>query len=294
MTSKDRKQGHGSEWSVCELHVHTPCSIVQQYGGDTPAVWDKYVKVLESLPEDVKILGITDYYFTDGYERVIEAREKHGRLPNIVTVLPIFEFRIDTFGPSAVIGLVALLIIPLLLLAGVLTIVLAVTAALPATIGIFVMARFVWRCPLRALWPIYLGALSGLVAYVSSAVAISIAIGILRSPFTAIDFYGQLANPLWALAAHASDALHAFGHALIPLRQLMGLGFDGHELVSVKAAALAIFHLPGLIACGCAITYWIGHAVTDSRSRFAAYTTAALVALASLGLSFKVALSIVV
>lgn len=91
----------GSEWAVWDLHIHTPCSIEQHYGGNEPAAWERYLKALEALPEDVKVLGITDYYFPDGYERVMEAREKHGRLPRIETVLPILEFRIDTFGSAS-------------------------------------------------------------------------------------------------------------------------------------------------------------------------------------------------
>jgi hypothetical protein len=93
--------GRGSEWARWDLHIHTPCSIQQHYGGDQPAVWERYLKALEALPKDVQALGITDYYFPDGYERIMAARETHGRLPNIRTVFPVLEFRIDTFGSAS-------------------------------------------------------------------------------------------------------------------------------------------------------------------------------------------------
>ena len=87
----------GSEWHKWDLHVHTPKSIVNNYGGDTDEIWEKFISALENLPTDVKVLGITDYYFIDGYEKVMEYRTK-GRLKNIEKIFPILEFRIDTFG----------------------------------------------------------------------------------------------------------------------------------------------------------------------------------------------------
>jgi len=85
----------GSEWRKWDLHIHTPLSIVQNYGGER--VWEKYLKSLERLPPEVKVIGITDYYFIDGYEKVMEAKLS-GRLKNLDKVFPILEFRIDTFG----------------------------------------------------------------------------------------------------------------------------------------------------------------------------------------------------
>ena len=85
----------GSEWRKWDLHIHTPLSIVQNYGGE--AAWEKFLTALERLPPEVKVIGITDYYFIDGYEKVMETKLA-GRLKNIDKVFPILEFRIDTFG----------------------------------------------------------------------------------------------------------------------------------------------------------------------------------------------------
>ena len=87
----------GSEWRKWDLHIHTPLSICQEYGGDKEDVWEKFITSLEQLPPDVKVIGITDYYFIDGYEKVMEYKSK-GRLSNISKIFPILEFRIDTFG----------------------------------------------------------------------------------------------------------------------------------------------------------------------------------------------------
>ena len=85
----------GSEWNKWDLHIHTPSSICQKYGGKTN--WDKYIEALERLPKDVKVIGITDYYFIDGYEKIMQYKNQ-GRLQNIEKIFPNLEFRIDIFG----------------------------------------------------------------------------------------------------------------------------------------------------------------------------------------------------
>ncbi|PJB55197.1 MAG: hypothetical protein CO098_17610 [Bacteroidetes bacterium CG_4_9_14_3_um_filter_41_19] len=73
-------------------------SICQQYGGETK--WDNFIEALEQLPSEVKVIGITDYYFIDGYKKVMSYKAK-GRLGNIEKIFPILEFRIDTFGSGS-------------------------------------------------------------------------------------------------------------------------------------------------------------------------------------------------
>jgi ABC-type lipoprotein export system ATPase subunit len=87
----------GSEWRKWDLHVHTPKSINQEYGGDTVEAWDAFILDLESLPSSFKVIGINDYNFIDGYKKVLEYRQK-GRLHNIDLILPVIEFRINKFA----------------------------------------------------------------------------------------------------------------------------------------------------------------------------------------------------
>lgn len=87
----------GSSWKRWDLHVHTPCSIYQNYGGDTPENWDKFILDLESLDTDIKVLGINDYLFIDGFKKVKQFKER-GRLKNIETIFPVIELRISKFG----------------------------------------------------------------------------------------------------------------------------------------------------------------------------------------------------
>ncbi len=91
----------GSIWRKWDLHIHTPLSIFQNYGGDTKVNWDKFVAKLENLPNDVKVIGINDYYFIDGYEKLMLNYKLKGRLKNIDKIFPLLEFRIDTFGTAS-------------------------------------------------------------------------------------------------------------------------------------------------------------------------------------------------
>lgn len=87
----------GSIWRKWDLHVHTPASVVQGYGGDSDEAWDRFLGELEALPEEFAVLGINDYLFIDGYRRLRQAKTE-GRLANIETLLPVIEFRLSKFA----------------------------------------------------------------------------------------------------------------------------------------------------------------------------------------------------
>lgn len=87
----------GSTWKKWDLHVHTPFSIVQNYGNNTDEVWENFISDLEQLPPEFKVVGINDYIFVDGYERVLKVKEE-GRLRNIDLILPVIELRLDKFA----------------------------------------------------------------------------------------------------------------------------------------------------------------------------------------------------
>lgn len=97
MTRAKLERARGTAWRVWDLHVHTPASIVQHYGADTDETWAKFIDELENLPEDMTVIGINDYWFLDGYKRVIEARDS-GRLKNLEAIFPVVELRLNHFG----------------------------------------------------------------------------------------------------------------------------------------------------------------------------------------------------
>jgi len=85
----------GSIWRKWDLHVHTPASLVNEYGADNDATWEKFITDLEDLSDDYKVLGINDYLFIEGYRRLKHEKEVNGRLKNIDLLLPVIEFRIE-------------------------------------------------------------------------------------------------------------------------------------------------------------------------------------------------------
>lgn len=88
----------GSTWKKWDLHVHTPSSVVHNYQGASDDAWEAFLLDLEALPPEFKVIGINDYIFIDGYERVRNAKMERGRLKNIDLILPVIELRLDKFA----------------------------------------------------------------------------------------------------------------------------------------------------------------------------------------------------
>ena len=94
---EDKQYNRGSEWRKWDLHVHTPFSHTSEYPGATEEEkWVNFITGLENLPKDIKVIGINDYLFLDGYKKVIEYKNS-GRLKNIDLFLPVVEFRLKEF-----------------------------------------------------------------------------------------------------------------------------------------------------------------------------------------------------
>lgn len=86
----------GSEWNIWDLHVHTPASIFDRFGNEED-VWEKYILDLESLSSKFKVIGVNDYFFIDGYERLLKEKNENKRLKNLL-LIPVLEFRIEKFA----------------------------------------------------------------------------------------------------------------------------------------------------------------------------------------------------
>lgn len=92
------ENSHGSTWNKWDLHIHTPASVIQHFGNNQKdETWEEYLRALELLPSDIKAIGINDYFFLDGYSRIVQAKNS-GRLSNIDLILPVVEFRISSFA----------------------------------------------------------------------------------------------------------------------------------------------------------------------------------------------------
>jgi len=87
----------GAEWRKWDLHVHTPLSIYQNFGVDVDETWQKYINDLENLSNEFAVIGINDYLFIDGYERLKNEQASNKRLQGL-KLLPVVEFRIEKFA----------------------------------------------------------------------------------------------------------------------------------------------------------------------------------------------------
>lgn len=84
--------GRGSEWLRWEPHIHAPGTILNdQFGASS---WENYLTALETATPSLSAIGITDYYTTKSYERVLDAKRK-GRLPHCELLFPNIEMRLS-------------------------------------------------------------------------------------------------------------------------------------------------------------------------------------------------------
>jgi energy-coupling factor transporter ATP-binding protein EcfA2 len=83
-------------WHRWDLHVHTPCSVLNnQFGNpDDPRTWAGYVSELEQRAGKLGIVGIgvTDYFSIEGYKRLL-SEQGRGRLGGIL-LIPNVELRV--------------------------------------------------------------------------------------------------------------------------------------------------------------------------------------------------------
>lgn len=94
---KNYNYPRGAEWRKWDLHVHTPLSVYQKYGKDDEETWEKYIQDLEKLPTEFSVIGINDYLFIEGYNRLVSEQQNNNRLANL-KLLPVVEFRIEKFA----------------------------------------------------------------------------------------------------------------------------------------------------------------------------------------------------
>ncbi|WP_288637744.1 MULTISPECIES: TrlF family AAA-like ATPase [Sphingobacterium] len=84
----------GAEWLRWEPHIHGPGTVLNdQFKGSN--AFNQYLTDLENLNPTVRAIGITDYYSTEVYQLVVEAKQA-GRLPNCDLIFPNVEMRLDT------------------------------------------------------------------------------------------------------------------------------------------------------------------------------------------------------
>jgi RecF/RecN/SMC N terminal domain len=87
-----QKLNSGSRWHRWEPHIHAPGTVLNDQFKGTDS-WERYLKALEAATPAIRAIGITDYYSTQSYERVCEAK-RQGRLPSCHLIFPNIEMRL--------------------------------------------------------------------------------------------------------------------------------------------------------------------------------------------------------
>jgi hypothetical protein len=84
----------GANWLRWEPHIHGPGTVLnnQFKGSDS---FNTYLTALENNSPVMRAIGITDYYSTEVYEAVVEAKQ-NGRLRSCDLIFPNIEMRLDT------------------------------------------------------------------------------------------------------------------------------------------------------------------------------------------------------
>ena len=64
----------GSEWGKWDLHVHTPYSTLNNEFGNPETQFEIYVRKMlkKAIEKKIKVVGLTDYYLIEGYQRFKE------------------------------------------------------------------------------------------------------------------------------------------------------------------------------------------------------------------------------
>ncbi|MGJ7030876.1 TrlF family AAA-like ATPase [Niabella hirudinis] len=90
-TSNHQANLQGSIWHRWEPHIHTPGTIMNDmYSGNDP--WDDFLNRIEQSAPQIKVLGITDYYSIESYEKTLQAKAT-GRLSGVELIFPNIELR---------------------------------------------------------------------------------------------------------------------------------------------------------------------------------------------------------
>ena len=93
----------GSQWTRWDPHIHSPETVLNdQFRGTDP--WTRYLDTLEQKTPRIRAIGITDYYLTDNYEKVLQFK-KAGRLPAVQLIFPNVEMRLDAAAQSGFINI---------------------------------------------------------------------------------------------------------------------------------------------------------------------------------------------
>lgn len=83
----------GSQWHRWDPHIHSPGTVLNdQFSGQD--AWGDFISAIESSTPPIKALGLTDYYLTENYQKLVK-HKKEGGLAKVDFIFPNIEMRLD-------------------------------------------------------------------------------------------------------------------------------------------------------------------------------------------------------
>ena len=86
-----KENNAGSIWRRWDPHIHTPGTVLNDQFGNEEA-WEDFLQRIEESSPPIEVLGITDYYSLDNYEKACAFRDD-GRMANAGLLFPNIELR---------------------------------------------------------------------------------------------------------------------------------------------------------------------------------------------------------
>ena len=86
-----KENNAGSIWRRWDPHIHTPGTVLNDQFGNEKA-WEDFLQRIEESSPLIEVLGITDYYSLDNYEKACAFRDD-GRMANVGLLFPNIELR---------------------------------------------------------------------------------------------------------------------------------------------------------------------------------------------------------
>lgn len=97
----------GSEWRRWDLHVHTPGTKKEDNFTHNGSIqldekWSNYIEAINSYPENISVIGVTDYVCIDNYFKFMGMIESGKISRKFDLVIPNLEFRVSTSAKGGV------------------------------------------------------------------------------------------------------------------------------------------------------------------------------------------------
>lgn len=88
---RQEADNRGAIWRRWDPHIHTPGTVLNDQF-DSDENWEQFLLKIEKSDPVIEVLGVTDYYSLDNYEKACQFLQD-GRMPDVKLIFPNIELR---------------------------------------------------------------------------------------------------------------------------------------------------------------------------------------------------------